>query len=360
MSTRTDFRPRLLPWSVLLGVLLLAGSGGGAWLALHSPALAQSSDGRSYESLDRRAVAVAFVDVEGGIVPLYPVRQGQVVDLPATEDREVAEGAALLRVDDALPKIELAEAKLALDAARKRLEQAKTLAAQHARQIEAQKAAIAAAQSKKTSAQALVKKAQRYKKERIGGTTEEDVTAAQTQVKEAEAGVRAEQAKLALLEAQNPQLAVDLAEVDIRAKQQQVDKAQLGIDRCVLKAPCKGKVLRKLVAVGETLGANPRQPALQFCPSKPRIIRAEVEQEFAGRVSVGMKARIEDDATSGVNWQGEVIRVSDWYTNRRSMQLEPLQFNDVRTLEVIIRPTPDPKNPLRIGQRVRVTLEGGK
>ena len=38
--------------------------------------------------------------------------------------------------------------------------------------------------------------------------------------------------------------------------------------------------------------------------------------------------------------------------------MEPLQFNDVRTLECIV--TLDPgQPPLRIGQRVRVTLEGG-
>jgi hypothetical protein len=55
-----------------------------------------------------------------------------------------------------------------------------------------------------------------------------------------------------------------------------------------------------------------------------------------------------------------VLRVSHWHTNRRSIQLEPLKFNDVRTLEVIIRPKPDKKNPLRIGQRLRVMLERGK
>ena len=38
--------------------------------------------------------------------------------------------------------------------------------------------------------------------------------------------------------------------------------------------------------------------------------------------------------------------------------MEPLQFNDVRTLECIVTLDPD-QPPLRIGQRVRVTLEGG-
>jgi hypothetical protein len=47
--------------------------------------------------------------------------------------------------------------------------------------------------------------------------------------------------------------------------------------------------------------------------------------------------------------------MSDWYTPRRSIIQEPLQFNDVRTLECIIQLDPDQQMP-RIGQRVRVKL----
>ena len=77
-------------------------------------------------------------------------------------------------------------------------------------------------------------------------------------------------------------------------------------------------------------------PALLFCPDAPRIVRAEVEQEFAGRVGVGQKALIQDDATGGGSWRGQVKSISGWYSHRRSMLLEPLQFNDVRTLECIL------------------------
>jgi multidrug resistance efflux pump len=110
--------------------------------------------------------------------------------------------------------------------------------------------------------------------------------------------------------------------------------------------------LRSLVSVGDVLGPNPKHPALLFCPASERIIRAEVEQEFARDVAVGQKARIEDDANEGSKWNGTVTQVSDWYSQRRSPLLEPLQFN-----EVIIRPEKG-KDPLRIGQRVRVRLDG--
>ena len=41
--------------------------------------------------------------------------------------------------------------------------------------------------------------------------------------------------------------------------------------------------------------------------------------------------------------------------------MEPLQYNDIRTLECLIevdpKSTSNPDNPLRMGQRVRVELE---
>jgi multidrug resistance efflux pump len=272
---------------------------------------------------------------------------------------EVDANTPLLKIDDSLARIQLKEAELALEEAKKRREIAAVGATQHEKQIQAQQAAIKAARRKEVSVRAQADKVRRLRDRGVGGSVE-DVKAAEAAVGEAQAGVEAEQAKLELLRARNPRLALDLADINVKAKQEDVKKANLGLRECVVRAPKKGKILRRLVSVGEVLGANPKMPALQFCPSDERIIRAEVEQEFAGRVSKGMKARIQDDATGGGEWQGEVIYVSDWYTHRRSMTLEPLQFNDVRTMEVIIRVKPDPKNPLRIGQRMRVMLEGSK
>jgi hypothetical protein len=92
-----------------------------------------------------------------------------------------------------------------------------------------------------------------------------------------------------------------------------------------------------------------------FCPKGERLIRAEVEQEFAGQVTVGQTALVEDDTGTGATWTGKVLRVSDWFTHRRSILQEPLQFNDVRTLECLIA-VAHGQPPLRIGQRVRVTI----
>jgi hypothetical protein len=59
---------------------------------------------------------------------------------------------------------------------------------------------------------------------------------------------------------------------------------------------------------------------------------------------------------------GKVLSVSNWYSPRRSMVMEPLQYNDIRTLECLIEvdaspANQNPENMLRIGQRVRVELD---
>src|SRR5262249_24120437 len=97
------------------------------------------------------------------------------------------------------------------------------------------------------------------------------------------------------------------------------------------------------------------RPATQCGPAGPRIVGAEVEQEFASRVEKGQIALIHDDSSSGPTWRGRVVRLSDWYTHRRSMLQEPLQFNDVRTMECIVQLDAGQAEP-RIGQRVRGTL----
>jgi membrane fusion protein (multidrug efflux system) len=341
---------------MLLGVLSLGVSIAPASLSVHPPSRGQGS-ADSPGRPDRRAVAVAYVDVEGGVRPLYPAVPGRVVDAPVPEGKEVEAGTVLLRIDDALAQTRLKEAKIDYEAAKEKLVQAKKLVAQHQMKVGIQQAGLDAARKKMEAAQNQANKAKDLFKQDLAGSGH-DLRTANELVEEAKAAVRAEQGKLDLAKSFDPESAVRLATYDADSKKEQVEKAQLGVRECQLIAPCKGVILRRLVNVGEVLGQTPNRPAIEFCPSGDRIVRAEVEQEFAGKLFVGQKADITDDITGSGEWHGEVTRISDWYTQRRAVLLEPMQYNDIRTLEVIIRLKPDAKNPLRINQRVRVKLAG--
>jgi hypothetical protein len=123
-------------------------------------------------------------------------------------------------------------------------------------------------------------------------------------------------------------------------------------------APADGTILRVLANEGEILPRQSNLPAVQFCPHGERVIRAEVQQEWAAKIAEGQSAVVEDESRGGYQWRGKVTRVSDWFTHRRSMIQEPFQYNDVRTLECLIALEPGGR-PLRIHQRVRVTIKQG-
>jgi multidrug resistance efflux pump len=348
---------RRFPLVASVGVVLLASSVVIAVLALHSHASTPGSTAISSGTLPAGTVAVAVghIDVEQGVTPLSPLQAGRVLRLDAKEGVAVAADAPLLILDDAMAKLQEEEARTAVEAAKVKLDEAGTLASQHAQRIAAQEQAVAAANEDVEIARIQYEKVKTRFERKTGGSRE-DVDSAELLVKKARAAVNAEKAKLAGLQLQNPARAVALAEKEVAAKEVDLRKAREALKDYILRAPCAGTPLRVLASVGEALGPNSRQPAILFCPAGPRIVRAEVEQEFASRVAPNQTARIQDDATAGGSWTGKVQRVSDWYTQRRSILLEPLQFNDVRTLECII--TLDPNQPpLRIGQRVRVFLE---
>lgn len=132
-------------------------------------------------------------------------------------------------------------------------------------------------------------------------------------------------------------------------------EAEHGLNEHALRAPEAGTILRIFLSPGELLTSPPKKMAVQFCPNKPRIIRAEVDQAFASRMAVGLLAVVEDDGTSGPVWHGHVMRISDWYAQRRQVADEQIQLNDVRTLECLVALDPD-QRPLRIGQRGRVII----
>ena len=130
--------PRLPLRLMALGVILLIGSGIVVGLTL-SP-LTQSQvpapTGANALRIDQRAVAVAYVDVQGGVRSLSPTLPGRVRSLPVPEGKEVPAGTVLLQLDDDQARADLARAELDHDASQVLLTQALELEGQRTREIE--------------------------------------------------------------------------------------------------------------------------------------------------------------------------------------------------------------------------------
>jgi multidrug resistance efflux pump len=248
------------------------------------------------------------------------------------------------------------KARAALRHAGNLLKVARNGVKKHQIDIEKQKKAITIAEHKL--------KALRHdldKKKKVGHDliSPYDLQALEEGVKALENVVDVEKLTLRQLDLIDPDNAVEQAEQNLAGKQAQLDEAELALKECDLLAPSDGMVLRVFVSVGEPIGANPKAPAIQFCPKGKHIVRAEVLQEWASHVAKGQKVLIEDGTRAGPQWTGHVMQVSDWFAKKRNVIVEPFMFNDVRTLECLIEINPGGP-PLRIGQRVRVTIQQGK
>jgi multidrug resistance efflux pump len=344
---------RPLTLALIVGVVtLIASSVGAFWF--HNRSQAGLPNPVAHETAEPALVCFGYVDGASGVTSLAPLVAGRVSRVEVQENEPVKAEAVLIRLDDRLAQFRLGQVQAGLAAARTLLAQAEKLPQQQQIKRAEQQAVIEAVQHRLDGARnVLTRKRRQAEKEVLGAT---DVAAAESLVNELEAQHKVETGKLQEMELIDPVAGVRQAQAEVDAKQAQLSEARAAADEYVLKAPADGTVLRVLVGRGDVVGAPGKQPAVIFCSGGQRIVRAEVEQEFARGLAVGQSASIRDDSTGEGVWGGHVMRISDWYTQRRSVMPEALQYNDARTLECIIELDAN-QPPLRIGQRVRVTLK---
>jgi multidrug resistance efflux pump len=293
------------------------------------------------------------VDGLSPVASLDPAVPGKVAEVMASEGQAVAKGKPLLRLEDEGLQLRVEETKAAIAAADIEIEAAAIDAKQHSARIESQKLAIAAAKDRVTTAQAIL--AEKNTAKKFGTVTAGEIIAAEAEIRQLERLVTVENDRLAELTAANPQLRVKAAEAKKTQAQIALKQAEKALRDCVLLAPSAGVVLRVNVSAGESSMPG-AVPAITFRPDGPLVVRAELEQEFIGRVKPGMRVTVTDDtrADSPV-WNGHVTRVGAFVSRRRNILLEPGEVNDVRTVECVITLDGSTEG-LLVGQRMRVRI----
>ncbi len=338
------------------GVVTLGLNAAGAgWLWHHGAALRAAPDGPPSAGANETegVVCLGFVDLERQVVSLAPLQPGRVAEVTAREGEPVEAGTVLLKLDDAAARLKVEEAQVALEAARARRDEAKSLPERHQARLRQQTAAVEAAGHRLDAARLTLARQEQLVK--VNQTSAHEAGAAEKQVRELEAAERAEAAKLSELRSHDPAAEVRRAELEVAAAQNRLGQARQALEEYVVRAPEAGAVLRIQVGPGDVLPAAAKQPALLFAPDGPRVVRAEVDQEFAGRVAAGQAARVEDDAPSGKAWRGRVLRVADWFHPGRNIVNEPSRSPTARTVECLVELESGQPAP-RLGQRVRVFL----
>jgi multidrug resistance efflux pump len=281
-------------------------------------------------------------------------------------------GDPLYKFNSQMLEAKLIDAREGVKVARANLRKAKALQDQHKTSIDAQKLKVDVAKDKE---ERTLKGYQLYERnfreqlpkdttpERAKQLLANDVelykleTAWRTAVLEH----RAESLSLHALETADIGAAVAIAEAEVNRYEALVDEARTAVDLCTVRTKMAGTVERINFWPGDVIGISTRQPALILVPNGPRIVRAEIEAEFAhrvGRDKIGKEVTIYDNTDPKITYKGKVERIGDTFLPKRSTG-DVMVANETRVLEAVIvveNASPAGQPPLRVGQKVRVNF----
>ena len=379
-------RWKAMPW--VLGVCLLAFSFVAANRLLHTQEgnngagpEAPKKDGKAAPSGEAKAqglTVLGTVDAPQGVgrvdAPSFPALSGAtVIAVYVVPGQEVKVGDPLLKFDDSLFLAKLDQAEAALNAAKGDAEKAKVQKETLAIGIELQKIAIKKAEKDLHFTKEAYKRARDafelllaadkmrsdLEKENARYNNLELLKGEQL-IASATFAVEKEQKELAVLQSKPVDVDVQLAAAKIANATAAVAEAKAVIELATVKARSAGVVERLIAHPGRTFGPATREPALYIVPGGVRIVRAEVEAEFAHKVhdKVGRKVTICDSHNFNQTYEGRVTRIAtSYFPNRGSGDMLAVNPSQVLECEIeVLDPTPAGKPPLRMGQKVRVAF----
>lgn len=379
-------RWKAMPW--VLGVCLLAFSFVAANRLLHTQ---EGNNGAGPDAPKKDAKAapsgapnaqgltvLGTVDAPQGVgrvdAPSFPALSGAtVIAVYVVPGQEVKVGDPLLKFDDSLFLAKLDQAEAALNAAKWDAEKAKKQKDDLPTLIELQKLAIAAAETNQKYAKVGLKRGRdAFEIGLAADKTLSDIEknnrrlfhtellTAEHKVDSAELALEKEQKELKRLETKPVDADVQLAAAKIAVATAAVAEAKAVIELATVKARSAGVVERLIAHPGRTFGPATREPALYIVPRGTRIVRAEVEAEFAHKVhdKVGRTVTICDSHNFNQTYEGRVTRIAtSYFPNRGSGDMLAVNPSQVLECEIeVLDPTPAGKPPLRMGQKVRVAF----
>jgi multidrug resistance efflux pump len=291
------------------------------------------------------------VDVEGGLLELSPVRSGRVVAISVREGEAVDAGAVLLRLDEQPARLLVQQTQAARQVAQTHVALAEEAVMVHASRVASQEAVAASARSRVAAAREEMARKERLFEKGLVGAEERD--AARQEVKALQSLAEAEGKRLEGLRVEDPRLRIQESRAELARAEALHAEAQYALEQCAMKAPTAGSVLRLRCGAGEVV--SPQGAVIVFAPVRPRIVRAEVEQELIHLVEVGQPAVVRDEMNPDQSWRGRVVRVGDWYSDSPNIPRRMARFTDIPTVECVIALAPEQRS-VRIGQRMTVRL----
>jgi HlyD family secretion protein len=135
-----------------------------------------------------------------------------------------------------------------------------------------------------------------------------------------------------------PPMAEDLrrADANARAAKEQVAVARERVDKCTVRAPIDGTILRVFARSGESFSTLAPRPIVSMANLSRKRVRAEIDERDIGKISVGQRVIISADAYGSREFAGTVERVATVMGRKTVESGDPAEKSDRDILEALI------------------------
>ncbi|WP_151764738.1 HlyD family secretion protein [Acinetobacter soli] len=308
---------------------------------------------------------------------------GQVSEILVNDTQQVHKGDILVKIDPRDAEIALAEAKAMLAKAQRTYRQTAANGQSLNAQLQVSDDGIASAQAQVLKAQADYNNALEELKRRqvlseSGAISKEELSTAQTASRTAKAAL--DVAKAALSQSQSNRNAAqstfdatqalikgtsEASAPDVLSAQTQVQKAQLDLDRTVIRATVDGVIAGRSIQVGQRVA--PGTVLMKVVPVSQLYVDANFKESQLTKVRVGQAATLTSDLYGDdVVYHGKVIGFSGGTGS--AFALIPAQNATGNWIKVVqrlpVRIALDPnelkQHPLRVGLSMEATIDLSK
>jgi ABC exporter DevB family membrane fusion protein len=302
---------------------------------------------------DVQLAALGRVEGRGETISVGAATDGVVKEVLVTDGQKVNEGAllAVINCDDISAEIDLAKAEAdSSRQARIRLlrgdrDEEREAAA---RETDAAKAVLSQAQDHLNRMDAL------YQKSEI---SRDMFDQAKRDFEVAQANYERAQDEQSLADAKPLPEDVLRADAEVAAAERNVNVATDKLEKCNVRAPISGTILKVLTKAGESYSTLLPHPLFTIADESVRRVRAEVDERDIGKVKIGQASVVTADAFPGRKFDGQVVEISQAMEAKSVESEDPAQKTDRDVLDVVIELKPSNED-LPLGLRVTAEMTG--
>ncbi len=321
-----------------------------SFLALKRPWSPAPVESREPEKLSTLLAAPGRVEGRDKTISLGAAADGVIQQVLVTDGQKVQIGALLAVIDCEDIRAQIAQAKEQAESER----QARIRLLRGHRDEERKAAAQQTEAAKSILAQAK-EHLERVNRLKQGEISRDAMEQANADFEVAQANLEKASQDEQLIDAEPLPEEVARADADVAAAERNVEFMNQRLEKCDVRAPISGTVLKVMTRPGESYTTLLPHPLFTIADESVRRVRAEVDERDIGKVKLGQVSSITADGFPGQIFEGHVVDISPAMTPKAVLSDDPAQKVDREVLEVVIELDRN-NNPLPVGLRVTAEM----